>query len=147
MTIEEKISAMTNLMTTGVLTAEEFAKIVAVLNGNSVEASAREKSPAELTYEKYIRENVSKMFKSPGSIKFPPFVPSMVKEGTIKLDFKEQNVKYIETYVDAPNAYGTMLREEIIIGIDDEFNPLFWAQHVQISALLGKSKGWIKMSK
>ena len=71
----------------------------------------------------------------------------MVKEGTIKLDFKEQKVKYIETYVDAPNSYGAMLREEIIIGIDDDFNTLWWAQHVQISALLGKSKGWIKMTK
>lgn len=147
MTIEEKISAITNLMTTGVLTAEEFAKIVSVLNGNAVEAPAREKSPAELTYEKYITGTVSKMFRSPGSIKFPPFDPAMVKQGTIKLDFKEQYVKYIETYVDAPNAYGTMLREEIIIGIDDDFNPLFWAQHVQVSPLLGKSKGWIKMSK
>ena len=147
MTIEGKISAITKLMTDGVLTADEFAKIVSLLNGIAVEAPAREKTPAELTYEKYITENVAKMFKSPGSIKYPPFNPSMVKEGTIKLDFKEQNVKYIETYVDAPNAYGTMLREEIIIGIDDDFHPLFWAQHVQICALLGNSNGWIKMSK
>lgn len=147
MTIEEKISAIANLMTTGILSADEFSKIVAVLSGAPTEAAVREKTPAELTYEKYITDKVAKVFKSPASIKFPPFEPSMVKEGMIKLDFKEQKVKYIETYIDAPNSYGAMLREEIIIGIDDDFNPKFWAQHVQISPLFGKSKGWITVSK
>ena len=92
MTIEGKISAITKQMTDGILTADEFTKIVSLLNGNAVEAPAREKSPAELTYETYITEKVAKVFKSPGSVKYPPFDPSMVKEGTIKLDFKEQRV-------------------------------------------------------
>lgn len=71
----------------------------------------------------------------------------MVKEGVIKLDYKEQMCRYIETYIDAPNAYGTMLREEIIIGIDDDFNPLFWARHGQALMGMVQTKSWIKMSK
>lgn len=147
MNMTDKINALTSLMTNGILTAEEFAKIVAVLNGATPQEGVKEKTPAELTYEKYIKEKVATKFKSPASVQFPPFDPSMVKVGKIKLDFKEQEAKYIETYVDAPNSYGTMLREEIIIGIDDDFNPLYWAQHVQMGALLGKSKGWITISK
>jgi len=147
MTIEQKIAEISKLMTSGILTADEFTKICAVLSGGMAVEPVREKTPAEKAYEDYITNTVAKNFKSPSAVKFPSFDASMVKEGTIKLDFKEQHVKYIETYVDAPNSYGAMLREEIIIGIDDEFNTLWWAQHVQISALLGKSKGWIKMAK
>lgn len=47
----------------------------------------------------------------------------MVKQGKIKLDMREQEVRYIETYADAPNSYGTMLREPIIIGI--QLHPSF----------------------
>jgi len=149
MKIEEKIAAISDLMTKGILTADEFAKIVNVLNGKSKENEPeKEKSPTELIYEKYITETISRAFKSPSSVKFPPFSESMVKEGTIKLDFKDQNLRYIETYIDAPNSYGAMLREDIIIVIDGEFNPLFWAQHAMnpLNPFGKKTKSWIKMN-
>lgn len=145
---EAKIAALTKLMTDGILTADEFTRLIAALDGNvNVPQREPEKTPAQRTYENYITEKVAPFFKSPASVKFPPFDPSMVKQGVIKLDLKDQNVRYIETYVDAPNSYGTMLREQIIIGIDNDFNPLFWAEHLQLGTLLGKSKSWTTMSK
>lgn len=146
MTKEEKISALSKLMADGVFTADEFSRLVAALSPTETK-SEEEKSPAERMYDGYIKNAVASVFKSPASVKFPPFDPSMVKQGTIRLDFKEQYVRYIETYVDAPNSYGAMLREDIIIGIDEDFHPLFWAQHTEISPLLGKSKGWTKMTR
>ena len=145
-TMEEKVTALTQLMINGTLTADELSRVIGALTGEAA-PQEEEKSPAQKTYENYIKNVVVNAFKSPASVKFPPFDPSMVKQGAIKLDFKEQNVRYIETYVDAPNSYGTMLREPIIIGIDDQFTPLFWAQHLQISSLLGKQKGWTTMSR
>lgn len=147
MELKDKISAMTDLMMKGVITADEFAKIVDVLKGKPVGEPEREKSPAEITYETYIKEKVAPSFKSPSMVQFPPFNPTMVKKGFIKIDSCEREEMYIETYVDAPNAYGTMLRENIIIGIDENFTPYYWAQHLQISSLLGKSKSWTTMSK
>ena len=48
----------------------------------------------------------------------------MVKEGELTiskgLGSKKHYLRYIETYVDAPNAYGTMLREQIAIVIDEQ---------------------------
>ena len=149
MTKEEKVAALSQLMVNGVLTADELGRLIAALDEKAAvaEPPKEEKTRTQIIYEKYITNVVANAFKSPSSIKFPPFDPSMVKQGNIKLNMKDQYVRYIETYIDAPNSYGTMLREEIIIGIDDEFHPTFWAQHVQISPLLGKSKGWVKMSK
>lgn len=145
---EQKIAALSKLMVDGVLSADEFTRVVAALDAPVGGGAAPvEKTPAERTYEDYITNVVALSFKSPSSVKFPPFDPSMVKQGIIKLDMKDQNVRYIETYVDAPNSYGTMLREQIIIGVDDHFTPLFWAQHLTLGALLGKQKGWTTMSR
>ena len=146
MSKQEKVAALSKLMIDGILTTEEFTRLVAALDGDAP-APAEEKTPAQRIYEDYIMNTVAAVFKSPASVKFPPFNPSMVKQGVIKLDMREQNVRYIETYVDAPNSYGTMLREPIIIGIDNDFNPLFWAQHLQLGTLLGKQKGWTTMKK
>lgn len=145
-TKDEKISALSKLMTDGIITSEEFAKLVTALESNA-QTLQKEKSPAQLAYEQYIENVVSKAFKSPASIKYPPFSPEMVKHGTIKLDAKEQTLKYIETYVDAANSYGALLREPIIIVIDDNFNCKSWAQHLSLGSLFGKSKAWITMSK
>ena len=49
------------------------------------------------------------------------------------------------TYVDAPNAYGTMLREEIALVIDDNFNFTMVLQALK-NPFSGKSLGqWMKM--
>jgi hypothetical protein len=145
-TKEEKLAALSKLMVDGILSADEFSRVVAALDGAVESKTEREKSPAEIKYENYIQNTVARLYKSPTSVKCPPFEASMVKEGTIKLNGKEQHCKYIETYVDAANSYGTMLREPIIIGIDDDFNLLWWAKHVKISTLLGNTKGWVKMN-
>lgn len=147
MELKDKIAAVSDLMLKGILTADEFSKIVAVLNGSPVQEPEREKTPAERTYEEYIQKEIAPKFKSPSMVKFPPFDPSMVKKGRIKIDYSEREEMYIETYIDAPNSYGTMLREEIIIGIDENFTPRFWAQHLQLGTLLGKSKSWTTMSR
>lgn len=147
MTKEEKAAALSQLMVQGILTADELGRVIAALEPTNTTPVEPEKTPAQKIYDAYMTKVVAAAFKSPSQVKFPPFDPSMVKSGTIKLDMKEQNLRYIETYVDAPNSYGTMLREEIIIGINDNFAPLFWAQHVQLSPILGKTKGWITMSK
>lgn len=152
MTKEEKISALYNLMTQGVFTADELGRLITAIDLPAQGVSAQqkpepEKTPTQLTYEKYISNAIASAYKSPSAVKFPPFDISMVKYGTIRLDGKEQTLRYIETYVDAPNSYGTMLREEIIIGIDDEFHPLFWADHPSLGTILGKSSGWIKRSR
>lgn len=143
MTKDEKVAALSDLKNQGILTADELSRVVAALGTETV----REKSLAEIIYETYIKERVATTFKNPASVKYPPFDPAMVKAGTIKLDLKEQNVRYIETYVEVRSTNGTMLREEIIIGIDEYFNPLFWAQHTQNSPLLGKSKSWMSMGR
>ena len=147
MTKEEKVAALSQLMIQGILTADELGRLIAALEPANAGAAEVEKTPAQKTYEEYITKVVASVFKSPSQIKFPPFDPSMVKFGTIKLDLKEQTVRYIETYIDAPNSYGAMLREDIIIGIDDKFTPLFWAQHLQLSPILGKAKGWTTISR
>lgn len=146
MTKEEKVAALSQLMVQGILTADELGRVIAALEPASAPVEP-EKTPAQKIYEAYMTKVVATAFKSPSQVKFPPFDPSMVKSRTIKLDMKEQNLRYIETYVDAPNSYGAMLREDIIIGINDNFAPLFWAQHLQISPILGKTKGWITMSR
>lgn len=146
MTKEEKVAALSQLMIQGVLTADELGRVIAALEP-VITPVEPEKTPAQKIYEAYMTKVVATAFKSPSRVEFPPFDPSMVKSGTIKLDMKEQNIRYIETYVDAPNSYGAMLREEIIIGINDNFAPLFWAQHLQIGPILGKTKGWMTMSK
>ena len=146
-TKQEKITALTDLMVREILTADEFTRLVAALDGPVAgeEVPAKEKTPAELTYEDYITNTIANAFKSPASVKYPPFEASMVKEGQIELDGTQQKVRYIETYVDAPNSYGAMLREQIIIGIDENFQPQFWAQHLMRPFIGGKSKGWYKM--
>ena len=144
---KEKITALTDLMVNGILAPDEFTRVVAALEGKGPENQEPEKkkTPAEIAYEDYITNHVAHAFKSPASVKFPPFDPAMVKEGTIELDGSQQKARYIETYVDASNSYGTMLREEIIIGIDDDFNPLYCAQHAMRPFIGGKTKGWFKM--
>ena len=98
--MEEKISALTNLMVCGVLTADEFTRVVAALNGASFAQPApppREISPAEAAYENYIMNVVANAFKSPSAVKFPPFDPSMVKEGMNATDVE----KYIASLPEA----------------------------------------------
>ena len=145
---QEKITALTDLMARDILTADEFTRIIAALDGQVQvnQVPEKEKTPAELAYEDYITNHIAHAFKSPSSFQFPPFDPSMVKEGTIELDGQKKRGKYIETYIDAPNSYGTMLREDIIIGIDNDFKPVFCAQHITRPLIGGKSTGWYRMA-
>ena len=96
---EEKVAALSKLMVEGILTADEFTRLIAALNSDGSAEKEVEKTPAQITYENYITQVVANAFKSPASVKFPPFDPSMVKEGFIKLDFRNQNVRYIEKTV------------------------------------------------
>ena len=146
--LNEKIIALTNLMNQGIITAEELTKIIQILsNGNVDNASA--KSPMEEKYETFMKNTVARAFKSPSSIKFPSIESSMIKEGELIISTvfttKKLNVRYIHTYVDAPNSFGTMLREEIAIVIDDNFNFTMVLQTIK-NPLTGRSVGqWMKL--
>lgn len=148
-TLNEKINAMTELMNNGIISAEELAKFIQILSNEKTEDVTIEKSPIEIKYDNFMKDVVSKAFKSPSSIKFPPMDSSMVKEGELKISAgfgaKTHNLRYIETYVDAPNSYGTMLREVIAIVIDDEFNFTMVLQAMK-NPFTGKSLGqWMKL--
>lgn len=118
-TMEEKMSALTKLMQEGILTANEFAKIVAVINENVSEAPVKEKSPLEMQYEEVFSKHIINAFKSPSSCKWPDLKSDMVVKGSFKFDGKENYCTYIQTYIDATNSYGAMLREELRLVIDD----------------------------
>ena len=145
-TKEEKIKALTDLMTNGILTADEFSSFLHLLSGDAVEKVEPTKTPAEIKYEDYITNHVAYAFKSPAGIKFPKLESSMIHEDTLSIaqGFKsiKMQVRYISTYIDAPNSYGAMLRKEIGIVIDDDFNPQFTIEPIKT---FGKVSGWMKM--
>lgn len=148
-TLNEKINAFTGLMNDGIITADELSKIIQVLSSGSTSDIQAEKTPMEIKYETFMKNKVAKAFRSPSAIKFPPMESSMIKEGEIKISegFGSQThkLRYIETYVDAPNAYGTMLRAEIALVIDDDFNFKMVLQALT-NPFTGKSMGqWMKM--
>lgn len=147
--LNEKIVAITELMNKGIITADELTKIIQVLNSGNTDNIQTEKTPMEIKYETFMKNIVAMAFKSPSSVKFPPMESSMIKEGEIKISAgigaKTHNLRYIHTYIDAPNAYGTMLREEIAIVIDDKFNFTMVLQALK-NPFTGKSLGqWMKL--
>ena len=120
-TMEDKIGAFTKLMQEGILTADEFSRVVAALNGSStVEATVKEKSPLEKQYDEVFANHIINAFKSPASCKWPELESSMVKKGSMKINSKLTDCTYIETYIDAPNSYGAMLRKKLRLIMDDE---------------------------
>lgn len=145
--LDIKINALTGLMTQGIISSDELVRLIQAISltgtGNVGSSDKQVLTPAEYRYNKFIEEKLRNRYKSPSSVKYPPFNSSMVKQGKISLDGREQIVKYIETYIDAANSYGAMLREETIIIIDAEFNLLHAAQHVNLGTLLGKTSGWV----
>ena len=58
-------------------------------------------------------------FKSPASCKWPELTPDMVKKGEIKISGSLTKCTYIETYIDAPNSYGAMLRKKLRLVVDN----------------------------
>lgn len=147
--LNEKIVAITELMNKGIITAEELTKIIQVLNSGDAENVQNIKTPMENKYETFMKNTVAMAFKSPSSVKFPPLESSMIKEGEMKisagLGSKTHNLRYIHTYIDASNSYGAMLREEIAIVIDDNFNFTMVLQALK-NPFTGKSLGqWTKL--
>ncbi len=120
-TMEEKMGALTTLMQEGILTAEEFASVVAVLNGKSNEAiPAKEKSPLEEQYDYVFTNYIVNSFKSPASCKWPELKSDMIKVGSMKIAGILTECTYIDTYIDAPNSYGTMLRKSLRLILDED---------------------------
>ncbi len=119
-TKEEKIAALTNLMVEGTLTAEEFSRVVSVLDGSNALQPTKEKSPLEEQYDEVFSKHIINVFKSPASCKWPELQSSMIKKGSIKVDGSTKEYTYIETYIDAPNAYGTMLRKQLKLVMNDD---------------------------
>lgn len=145
--LDEKIIAVTKLMQDGILTADELTKIIQVLSGKEEEEATM--TPLEQKYDDFMRNKVSVGFKSPSSIKFPRLQSSMIKEGELKiskgLGSKTQYLRYIEVPVDAPNAYGTMLRENLALVLDENSDFIMVLQELK-SPFTGGSLGqWIVM--
>lgn len=119
-TMSEKMNALTNLMQQGILTTEEFANVVSALNGSGVPAVApKEKSPLEIQYDEVFSNHIINAFKSPASCKWPELTTDMIVKGTLKFDAKENQCTYVDTYIDAPNSYGAMLRQKIRLVVDE----------------------------
>lgn len=118
-TIEEKISTLTKLMQDGILTAEEFAAAVAAINAGANASQIKEKSELEKQYDYVFQNHIINAFKSPSACKWPELTSDMIKKGEIKIVGKATPCTYIETYIDAPNSYGTMLRKGLRLVIDD----------------------------
>lgn len=127
-TIEEKIVSITELMNKGILTAEEFSKVITVLTGtmNNVEVTV-EQTPMEIMYNKCFTDRIIGMYKSPGSCKWPSLTKDMILSGVTKVQIgwstQEINRTYIQTYIDATNSYGAYLRQNIRILLDDDGQP------------------------
>lgn len=135
-TMEEKMGAFTKLMQEGILTADEFARVVAALNGNSVaEVPTREKSPLEKQYDEVFANHIINVFKSPASCKWPELDSNMIKKGSMKINSKMTDCTYIETYIDAPNSYGAMLRKKLRLVMDDEGKITRALQELQTSGV------------
>ena len=148
-TTQEKVSALSALMANGILTLDEFSQMVKVLKDCATANGTLEKSPREKKYEDYVYNHIAYAFKSPSSVKAPPLTESMIKQGELNvlsgLKYVPVKTTYIETYIDAPNSYGTMLRKEICIVVDNDFNPQYVLENVP-KMLGGKSNNWVKMA-
>lgn len=135
-TMEEKMSALTKLMQEGILTAEEFANVVAAMNGStSAAAPTKEKSELEKQYDSVFANHIINAFKSPASCKWPELTSDMVKKGAIKINSKMIQCTYIDTYIDAPNSYGAMLRKKLRLVIDDNGKITRALQELQTSGV------------
>lgn len=118
--MEEKIDALTELMKNGILTAGEFANVVSALNGKGeVKSSVKEKSPLEKQYDEVFQKHIINAFKSPSACKWPELTSEMVIKGSFKIDGKMTECTYIETYIDAPNSYGAVLRQKLRLVVDE----------------------------
>lgn len=135
-TMEEKMGALTKLMQDGILTPDEFANVVASISGgtnNSV--PVKEKTELEKQYDEVFSKHIVNVFKSPASCKWAELSSDMIKKGTIKINSKETQCTYIETWIDAPNSYGAMLRKQLRLVIDDNGTITRALQEVQTNGV------------
>ena len=139
-TIEEKVTELTKLMNNGILTADEFTKIISILNNNNIEIiEKKEKTPLEKQYDVVFSKYIITVFKSPSSCKWPELTSDMVKKGNVTIENKSINCTYIETYIDATNSYGAMLRKKLRLIIDENGKIIRALQELQLPgvSLLG----------
>lgn len=133
--MSEKMSALTQLMQNGILTADEFATVVAALNGTGTPVVQKEKTELEKQYDKVFSQHIINAFKSPASCKWPDLTPEMVKKGEMKINSKLTNCTYIETYIDAPNSYGAMLRKKLRLVVNGDGQIIRALQELQTSGV------------
>lgn len=139
-TIDEKMNALTQLMQDEILTAQEFANVVAVITGGAdATPQIKKKSELEIQYDNVFSSHIVNAFKSPASCKWAELTPDMVKKGEFKYDGKLNQCTYIETWIDAPNSYGAMLRKKLRLIVDDNGKITRALQELQTSgtSLLG----------
>ena len=145
----EKIAAITALMENGVLDAQEQQEIVRLLTDKH-RVGAVSKSPFERKYEGFMKNNVAIALKNPFSAKFPPLQRSMIKQGDLSVCLEEGNVirefHYIETYIESMNSYGNIIRENIVIILDEKLNFTMVLQELKHSLMQTGLRQWIPMA-
>lgn len=146
--LDEKINAVTALMENGILSADELRRVVQALKDSNA-AALEAKSPLERKYEGFMRNNVAITFRNPLSVNFPPLQRSMVKQGELSVCLDEgvvvREFRYIETYVEALNSYGDVIKERIAIAIDEKMNFTMVLQELKHSLIQTGLRQWIPM--
>lgn len=151
---QEKILAFSKLMQDGIITPDELTKIMNALSSDS-NVVTETKSPFEKKYDECFSNHIIQVFKSPSTCKWPPLKEDMIKEGTVKIlegwSYVPKYVRYIETYIDAANSYGAMLRKQLRIVINEEGDPQLVLEKVTgtgliTGALLANSDDWAPLA-
>lgn len=120
----ERIAQLSQLLAQGVLDNAAYEAAI-----RATTAGSAPKSRPERIYDDFMRNHVAYAYKSPAGVKFDPLREDMICIEKIKLlvglKYHDLEVRMIKTFLDAPNSYGTMLRQNVCIVIDDDFNPIF----------------------
>ena len=134
-TKKEKMLALTNLFNDGIFTEDEYSKMIAILNKEKNEKEEKMETPLSKEYNDVFKKYIIGVFKSPDSCKWPELLPDMIMEGPIKIDSKEVECTYIETYIDATNSYGAYLRKKIRLVVNEEGKIIRILQEAQTSGV------------
>lgn len=136
---QEKILAFSKLMQDGIITSNELAKIINVLcsdvSSNVTSNDVSEKTPLEKKYDECFSKYIINAFKSPSTCKWPKLESNMIVKGSIKINSVVTQCTYIDTYIDAANSYGAMLRQKIRLVLDDQGNITRALQELQTSGI------------
>lgn len=118
--------------------------------GNKIGGAAEEKPEMTIMEKRYEKafSLIVKFYKTPGACKWPRYNDSMLKSGPVRVDGEDangnrklaveispQNLTFIETFIDAQNSYGALLREDLLIVLNENGIPVRVLTKVKVSAV------------